>query len=122
MYFLPENLKTWFIGDGKFLINDDIYKQYGHTDAGYMRMLLLMGMPGIILYLFINFSILNELKKREKCLRWLWISCFVLDLVFFLKLAYYPFFPIAFLMTGYYHKRIKYLDMRDTKKRRINYL
>jgi hypothetical protein len=104
MYFLPEKLKTWIIGDGKFMVNGATYR---NTDSGYMNLLLLMGLPGIILYLLINIIYLRSLRTKDKKLNWLFISFFCLNLVFFLKLMVYHFAFIALVLIGLSYKQKK---------------
>jgi hypothetical protein len=104
MYFLPEDFRTWVIGDGKLIVNGTTYR---NTDSGYMNLLLLMGIPGIVLYLSVNIICLKSLKTKDRKLNWLFISFFCLNLVFFLKLMVYHFTFIAFVLIGLSYKQKK---------------
>jgi O-antigen ligase len=62
MYFIPENLKTWIIGDGMY--TTDTGSPYMLTDPFYMRALLFFGIPGIMLYLSFLFIVIRRLMVR----------------------------------------------------------
>jgi hypothetical protein len=49
MYFLPDSVRTFIIGDGLIVNPDD--SSYMHTDAGYMRLYLFFGIFGLLSYI-----------------------------------------------------------------------
>lgn len=67
MYFFPDSLKTWFIGDG--IINSPDGSYYMHTDAGYMRFLLFFGFFGLLFYIcYQTYMAIVMFKKDENIL------------------------------------------------------
>lgn len=66
MYFWIPPL-TFMIGDGLYTGNDG--RSYMHTDSGYMRMILLMGIVGFLLMLGIQVFMIGLQRGREKKLK-----------------------------------------------------
>jgi hypothetical protein len=54
MFIWPQELRTYLIGDGRFVNPQDPVRYYMGTDVGYLRMLYYFGIPGIILFLIIQ--------------------------------------------------------------------
>lgn len=65
-YFYPGD-NTFYFGDWKYVNNDGSY--YHHVDAGYMRVMLFMGIifssVYYIIWINMNFSIMNNLRCRN---------------------------------------------------------
>ena len=64
MYFIPQKLSTWLIGDGIFETAQGY--AYMNTDPLIMRYLLYWGIPGIIMFLAFIISIINIMKRNGK--------------------------------------------------------
>jgi hypothetical protein len=54
MLFLPDSLKTFFIGDGFWEYGDG---NYMNTDSGYLRVLFAVGVIGLLLFYVPLFAI-----------------------------------------------------------------
>lgn len=54
MYFFPEKLSTYMIGDGYYADPYNALSYYMHTDAGYIRLLYYIGLFGLSFYLAIQ--------------------------------------------------------------------
>lgn len=59
MYIFPDNLKTWFLGDGylnnpfdtePYYTGIDWHGYYQNTDVGYLRFIFYFGLFGLILF------------------------------------------------------------------------
>lgn len=61
MYKFPTSLKTWWIGDGRMLLNDGSY--YMSTDVGYSRLIFYFGLPLTILYFLLQGYYLKMISK-----------------------------------------------------------
>ena len=105
MYYFPSDFKTWIIGDGLFFIDGNTRHFYGETDSGYMRTLLLIGIPGIFIYLLFNIILFIKLRINDKKLSFLFFFFMMMNLIFFIKLVATPFYLFAFLLIGYYEKQ-----------------
>lgn len=55
MYIFPSDVKTYLIGDGRFVDPVDPLLYYKETDIGFLRLLYYFGIIGIILFLIIQF-------------------------------------------------------------------
>jgi hypothetical protein len=66
MYFRVP-LATFFIGDGRYRGDDG--RAYMHTDAGYMRMILFMGLFGFLLLLALQVFMIGPRRGGEKKLK-----------------------------------------------------
>lgn len=94
MYFsVKEN--TLLIGDGMLDMPDGSY--YMGTDGGYMRTILLCGIPGIICYLMIELTYFRGLKRRFSEKAKLWSVILFADLVFFIKIIVFPISPFSLI-------------------------
>lgn len=54
MYVLPDNIKTWLIGDGR--ISNGGLGFYMDTDVGYIRSLFYWGLIGSIIYYYVQYK------------------------------------------------------------------
>lgn len=50
MWVYPESLKTWLIGDGRFVDPDDAKYFYMRTDVGYLRFIFYCGVVGLSVF------------------------------------------------------------------------
>lgn len=109
MVILPDNLKTWIIGDGYFqgMENDPNYLGehwiffYKGTDIGYLRFIYYFGLIGlsffILLYVsFASFSAKNF--KKDKFAIWV---LFLENLLVWVKVASDTFIIFALIMCAY---------------------
>lgn len=71
MYF-KVNLKTLIVGDGMYNVLGGYYM---NTDAGYMRVILYMGIPGLIMLIILQKYILkyNQVEKNIYYLLWFFL-------------------------------------------------
>lgn len=81
MYVLPENLNTYLYGDAQYFYSDGSY--YKHIDVGYLRFLYYIGVPGLLLFLLLQFILASSLVK----LGWpslfiYYLSCYIVLLNF----------------------------------------
>lgn len=79
MYFLPE-LKTLIFGDGRYYELDGSY--YKHTDIGYLRCILYIGIFGQFMFLMLQNAIMRVRIGKERSLKQM---LFLLVLVYNLK-------------------------------------
>lgn len=56
MSIWPQNQKTYYIGDMRWTKGDSYY---GDSDVGYVRLLFYFGVPGVILFLLYQYSIVR---------------------------------------------------------------
>ncbi len=60
---LPDNIKTWLIGDSLYRdINTGFY--YKNIDVGFLRIIFVNGIIGLLVFLFIHFYVLWEINKK----------------------------------------------------------
>lgn len=64
MYILPDNLKTWIIGDGKYNTADGHY--YMSTDVGYLRLLFYGGLPMVLAFYYFSWCIIKQIYVIDK--------------------------------------------------------
>lgn len=76
MYFFPDNIKTWLIGDG--YISDGEGGFYQDTDVGYIRSLFYWGVIGSLVYFIIQIKCFKILKK---CIGDLYINKYMLTIL-----------------------------------------
>jgi hypothetical protein len=65
MYVFPDNPQTYFIGDGQYYIKpgDPSSGYYKSTDVGYLRLIYYFGIPGLLIYLALQYTaVINALK------------------------------------------------------------
>lgn len=65
MYFLPSDIRTYFIGDGLYEDPSDNTLYYMGTDVGYLRILFYLGLPGIIFYFLPQFVLFYFIRKKS---------------------------------------------------------
>lgn len=61
---VPEDVKTWIIGDG--LMNNPDMSYYKHTDVGYYRLVFSIGLPGLALFLALYIMNLRQIYRYSK--------------------------------------------------------
>ncbi len=66
MYFWPEDLKTWLVGDGRFQNENGSF--YKSTDAGYLRNLFYWGILGGLLFYFVQYQYYIIVRKSTDTL------------------------------------------------------
>lgn len=95
MYSVPDNLKTWIIGDGYFsnpkydpyYIGELTGGYYKGTDAGYMRFIYYFGLIGLILFMvFISYTAVMCLRKNPSY-NYLFIMLLLLNFVIWIKVS-----------------------------------
>lgn len=83
MHFMVNNW-TFLLGDGRLIGEDGL--SYQHTDAGYMRQILLYGMPGLLMALTFYFYPLFFIFQRSKLSLDLFVSFLILFNLLILQL------------------------------------
>lgn len=73
----PQNQKTYYIGDMRWTKGDSYY---GDSDVGYVRLLFYFGVPGVILFLLYQYSIvrISGLIFKERILSFFFFTVFFL--------------------------------------------
>ncbi len=66
MYIFPDKPVTYLIGDGLFYNPIDKISYYHNTDVGYLRLIYYIGIPGLILFICIQFLPLALARSRYK--------------------------------------------------------
>lgn len=108
MYVFPDNLKTWFFGDGKFINSDGSY--YMYTDVGYLRYIYYFGLIGTVIYFLIQLKILSYITKLVAVdgLTLMFTVLFVWILILNLKgIANLDLFAILLLVTAVIEKNAR---------------
>ncbi len=75
MYFVVP-VKTLAVGDGIYSAVDGGY--YMNTDVGYMRVLLYMGIPGLLLMTVLQGMLMYTGAKRERMLKCVTFACLMI--------------------------------------------
>lgn len=83
---LPDNMKTWIIGDGYFADPYDPEAFYMGTDMGYVRFFFYCGVTGFIIFLFYFICCTYVLCKRWRNLTMFFILLFVIQLIVWVKI------------------------------------
>lgn len=98
MFVLPDNLKTWLIGDGWFVHPDDPNGFYKHTDVGYLRFIFYCGCIGLSLFVsfFICCTVILSHKWKED--RLFLLLLFLLELIVWVKISTDIFVVYALLL------------------------
>lgn len=110
---LPDNLKTYFIGDTKWMDGEQYYKG---SDVGYIRLLFFGGFTIIILFILYQYSVLstlcciygNPVIKR----------CFIFTLFYIIMLLIKGYTDVASLMFIYLFYNENTLLYRRAQPRR----
>jgi hypothetical protein len=80
MFIWPEQLKTYIIGDGLFASPTNPIEFYKGTDIGYLRLIYYFGIPGLIIFLIIQFLLVLRIAYKNKVhkhiFRFFIIQCF----------------------------------------------
>ena len=95
MVIFPNNLKTWLVGDGYF--EDPIKGFYMHTDIGYLRIIFLSGVIGLMLFLCYFIYMTYILCKRESRHILFFILLFIVQLIVWVKIST-DIFPVYALL------------------------
>lgn len=77
---LPDNLKTWFLGDAKYKVvsqDGEFLAYYKDTDIGYFRVIFYNGLIGLFLFFLINFYLLKKSFHFNRSLFILLLICFL---------------------------------------------
>jgi hypothetical protein len=105
MHFMVSDW-TFFFGDGRLIEEDG--RSYKHTDAGYMRQILLYGIPGLLIVLSFYFYPMclvfrkSGISLESIVLLLILLNILVLqikDNIFFGSFVIIPYFWIAFYFT-----------------------
>ena len=83
---LPDNMKTWIIGDGYFADPYNPEAFYMGTDLGYVRFFFYCGVTGFIIFLIYFISCTHVLCRRWRNLTLFFISLFVIQLIVWVKI------------------------------------
>ena len=107
----PQNQKTYYIGDMRWTKGDSYY---GDSDVGYVRLLFYFGVPGVILFLLYQYSIvrISGLIFKERILSFFFFTVFFYALILLIK----GYIDVASLIFIYLH--YKSLDSKYENRRR----
>lgn len=94
----PQNQKTYYIGDMRWTKGDSYY---GDSDVGYVRLLFYFGIPGVILFLLYQYSIvrISGLIFKERILSFFFFTVFFYALILLIK----GYIDVASLIFIYLH-------------------
>lgn len=94
----PQNQKTYYIGDMRWTKGDSYY---GDSDVGYVRLLFYFGVPGVILFLLYQYSIvrISGLIFKEWILSFFFFTVFFYALILLIK----GYIDVASLIFIYLH-------------------
>ncbi len=94
----PQNQKTYYIGDMRWTKGDSYY---GDSDVGYVRLLFYFGVPGVILFLLYQYSIvrISGLIFKEQILSFFFFTVFFYALILLIK----GYIDVASLIFIYLH-------------------
>lgn len=117
MYVLPDNPKTWFIGDGHFIgtTNDPNYigqeytGYYMGTDIGYLRFIFYFGMVGLVLFSWLIIYASRVCMSKYKDERFLFATFLLMNFIIWFKVATDLFFVFALFYTAAYYRDNIYL-------------
>ncbi|HCJ7937326.1 TPA: hypothetical protein NV510_003020, partial [Acinetobacter baumannii] len=76
---LPDNLRTWILGDAKYKVvsqNGDFSSYYKETDVGYFRIVFYNGLVGLLLFFLMTFYILKKSFYFSGFLIFVLLLCF----------------------------------------------
>lgn len=93
---LPDDIKTYLIGDTKWMDGEQYYKG---SDVGYTRLLFFFGIGGIILFLLYQYSVLSILSKIYK--NPVLNQCFKIIFLYVIILLIKGYIDLASLMFTY---------------------
>lgn len=94
----PQNQKTYYIGDMRWTKGDSYY---GDSDVGYVRLLFYFAVPGVILFLLYQYSIvrISGLIFKERILSFFFFTVFFYALILLIK----GYIDVASLIFIYLH-------------------
>jgi hypothetical protein len=99
MYRFPEQLKTYFIGDG-WLNHPEIEGYYYmQTDVGYLRLIYFGGIGYCLLWFIFHYLMLNRIvvNLNVKEVKWFVLTLFVFLVIVNVK-GLADFYPLVFLL------------------------
>lgn len=101
-YILPDNAKTWLIGDGYFADPNDPSAFYMGTDMGYIRLIFYCGLLGLAFFLVYFFCCTYVLCKREKNLTLFFICLLIVQFIVWIKIPtdIFCFYALVLLADG----------------------
>lgn len=105
MYFFPENIKTWFLGDGK--LTGEFGGYYMRTDIGYIRLLFYFGLPSTLYFIFLLFkyyTLLNKLVQLKATNYFLFFTTLWILLLNFKGLTFSSKYFVLFLLILIFQK------------------
>lgn len=99
MLFLPDNIKTWIIGDAQWSIAGTSFN-YKLTDSGWVRAIFVDGIVGLVLFYGSNILFFrNVYRKLESSYKFFFINIFVIYAIFNVKEgAFYGGMGITFIL------------------------
>lgn len=102
----PQNQKTYYIGDMRWTKGDSYY---GDSDVGYVRLLFYFGVPGVILFLLYQYSIvrISGLIFKERILSFFFFTVFFYALILLIK-GYIDVASLIFIYSHYKSLDSKY--------------
>ncbi|NNP75075.1 hypothetical protein A7P54_18485 [Acinetobacter sp. Ac_3412] len=77
---LPDNVKTWVLGDAKYKVvsqSGDFLAYYKDTDVGYFRVIFYNGLVGLFLFFLMTFYLLKKSFYFSRALVFLLLVCFL---------------------------------------------
>lgn len=94
----PKDSKTYYIGDTRWTQGDGYY---GDSDVGYIRLLYYFGIPGIVLFLYYQYSVAKTMRfiYKEKILSLFFIIVFLYAVILLVK----GYIDIAAIIFIYLH-------------------
>lgn len=107
MVVFPDNMKTWFIGDGWFAHPDYPNSFYKFTDIGYLRLIFYCGTIGLGLFslFFINCTYLVCCKVRKNT--FFFLLLLLIQLIVWIKISTDIFVVYALLLLLDKHEPIE---------------
>ena len=102
----PQNQKTYYIGDMRWTKGDSYYSD---SDVGYVRLLFYFGVPGVILFLLYQYSIvrISGLIFKERILSFFFFTVFFYALILLIK-GYIDVASLIFIYLHYKSLNSKY--------------
>lgn len=98
MIILPDNLKTWLIGDGWFVNPNDPDGFYKYTDVGYLRFIFYCGSIGLSLFVSFFICCTVILFRKWKEYKGILLLLFLLALIVWVKISTDIFVVYALLL------------------------
>lgn len=113
MYIFPDNLKTWFLGDGylnnpfdtePYYTGIDWHGYYQNTDVGYLRFIFYFGLFGLILFCVFMCKTCKVCMNYFMEYRGLFLIILLLNFVIWLKVSTDLFLVFALFLALSYNK------------------